>query len=57
MAESAVHPLKGKPSAKVSNGMMREQEASEMQVFMNLNEGDQALIRNEFAGYFKRLLE
>lgn len=36
-------PQKAKGAGKVphaSIGIMREQEASEMQVFMNLNEGD-----------------
>lgn len=35
---------------------MREQDSSEMQVFMNLNEGEQSLIRSEFKSYFQALL-
>jgi hypothetical protein len=32
--------------------MMREQEESEFQIFMNINEQEQYLIRQEFKAYF-----
>lgn len=36
--------------------MMREQDVSEMMGFMNLNEDEQNVIRQEFKQYFQTML-